>query len=293
MAKYINPYTYFGFKKLFGEEGNKNLLIDFLNQLLPTHHQIKDLTFQNVEQVPDTSEERKAFFDIHCKSTTGERFIVEMQKAKVDFFKDRSLYYLSYPIREQAKQNEWSFELSAVYFIAVLDFWYEDKKTAEFYRFVNLKDQKDVVFYNKLGLIYLQMPAFQKTANELTTKFDKWAYFLKNLEQLDEIPQILNEEVFQQAFTTAELAKMTKLQREDYEKSRLSYIGFKQATETAQNEGLQKGLVEGLKKGREEGLQKGREEAKLEIAKTMKNDGASVAFIAKYTGLSEEEITLL
>ena len=74
----INPYTDFGFKKLFGEEGNKNLLIDFLNQLLSPHHRIQDLTFQNVEQVPDTSEERKAFFDVHCKSTRGERFIVEM-----------------------------------------------------------------------------------------------------------------------------------------------------------------------------------------------------------------------
>jgi flagellar biosynthesis/type III secretory pathway protein FliH len=61
MAKYINPYTDFGFKKLFGEEGNKALLVDFLNQLLPTHHQIKDLTFLNVEALPDSSEERKAF----------------------------------------------------------------------------------------------------------------------------------------------------------------------------------------------------------------------------------------
>lgn len=281
MAKYINPYTDFGFKKLFGEEGNKNLLIDFLNQLLPKHHQIEDLTFQNVEQVPDTSEERKAFFDIHCKSVTGERFIVEMQKAKVDFFKDRSLYYLSYPIREQAKQKEWSFELSAVYFIAVLDFWYEDKKTAEFYRFVTLKDQKNEVFYDKLGLIYLQMPAFKKTDSELKDKFDKWAYFLKNLEKLEEIPQILNEEVFQQAFTTAELAKMTKEQREDYEKSRLSYIGFKQATETAKKDGVKQGVEQGIEQG------------KIEVAKNLKQMGFSDADIQKATGLSIAEIEQL
>ncbi|MFN0204051.1 MAG: Rpn family recombination-promoting nuclease/putative transposase [Bacteroidia bacterium] len=273
MAKYINPYTDFGFKKLFGEEGNKNLLKSFLNQLLPEHHQIADLTFQNVEKLPDTQEERKAFFDIHCISSRGERFIVEMQKAKVDFFKDRSLYYLSYPIREQAKQKEWSFELSAVYFIAVLDFWYEDKKTAEFYRFVTLKDQKNELFYDKLGLIYLQMPAFKKTENELTDKFDKWAYFLKNLEKFEEIPQILNEEVFQQAFTVAELAKMTKAQREDYEKSRLNYIGFKQATETAEKDGLKKGLEQGLEQG------------KIEIAKRMKEKGMPYEEISELTGL--------
>ncbi len=83
MSVYINPYTDFGFKKLFGEEANKALLIDFLNQLLPIHHQIQEIAFQNIEALPDTSEERKAFFDIHCQAKSGERFILEMQKAKV------------------------------------------------------------------------------------------------------------------------------------------------------------------------------------------------------------------
>ncbi len=104
MATYINPYTDFGFKKLFGEEANKDLLIDFLNQLLPEHHQISELEFQNVEALPDSNEERKAFFDIHCKAKSGERFIVEMQKAKVAYFKDRSMYYISL-IRYASKHN--------------------------------------------------------------------------------------------------------------------------------------------------------------------------------------------
>ncbi|MFN0201878.1 MAG: Rpn family recombination-promoting nuclease/putative transposase [Bacteroidia bacterium] len=273
MAKYINPYTDFGFKKLFGEEGNKNLLKDFLNQLLPEHHQIEDLTFQNVEQVPDTSEERKAFFDVHCKSTSGERFIVEMQKAKVDFFKDRSLYYLTYPIREQAQRGEWNFELSAIYFIAVLDFWYEAEKTAKFHRYIVLKDQDNDPFYDKLGLVYLQMPAFTKTESELKTHFDKWAYFLKNLEKFDDIPQILNESVFAQAFNTAEVANLSKQQREDYEKSRLSYIGVKQVTETAEKDGVKKG--------------------KMEIAKKMKDKSMQLADISDLTGLTTEEIEKL
>lgn len=277
MAKYINPYTDFGFKKLFGEEGNKNLLIDFLNQLLPLHHQIGDLTFQNVEQMPDTSEERKAFFDIHCKSTSGERFIVEMQKAKVDFFKDRSLYYLTYPIREQAQRGEWNFELSAIYFIAVLDFWYEAEKTAKFHRYIVLKDQDNDPFYDKLGLVYLQMPAFTKTEMELKTHFDKWAYFLKNLEKMDDIPQILNEPVFAQAFNTAEVANFSKQQREDYEKSRLSYIGIKQVTETAERDGLKKGMEQG----------------KMQIAKEMKAEGEPIEKIMRYTGLSKMEIEKL
>lgn len=274
MAKYINPYTDFGFKKLFGEEGNKNLLIDFLNQLLPPHHQIADLTFLNVEQMPDSSEERKAFFDIHCKSTSGERFIVEMQKAKVDFFKDRMMYYLTYPIREQAQRGEWNFELSAIYFIAVLDFWYEPEKTAEFHRHVVLKDQYDKPFYEKLGLIFLQMPAFKKTESELETHFDKWAYFLKNLEKMTDIPQILNEPVFAQAFNAAEVANFSKQQREDYEKSRLSYIGIKQVTETAEKDGIKKG----------------QEQRTKEIAKEMKRLGVAISTIQQATGLLKEEI---
>ncbi len=274
MAKYINPYTDFGFKKLFGEEGNKALLIDFLNQLLPLHHQIADLTFQNVEQLPDTMEERKAFFDIHCKSASGERFIVEMQKAKVDFFKDRMMYYLTYPIREQAQRGEWNFELSAIYFIAVLDFWYEPEKNAEFHRYVMLKDQYDNPFYEKLGLIFLQMPAFKKTALELETHFDKWAYFLKNLEKMTDIPQILNESVFAQAFNTAEVANLSKQQREDYEKSRLSYIGIKQVTETAENEGLKRG----------------EERKEIEAVLGFYENGVSITIIAKSLNLTEEKV---
>jgi predicted transposase/invertase (TIGR01784 family) len=83
MAKYISPYTNFGFKKLFGEEGNKDLLIDFLNQLLPAHHQIADLNFRNVENLADSSAERKAIFDIHCKALSGERFISFVVRSSV------------------------------------------------------------------------------------------------------------------------------------------------------------------------------------------------------------------
>jgi hypothetical protein len=121
ISKYFNPYTDFGFKKLFGEEGSKDLLIDFLNQLLPTQHQIAKLSFKNPENLSTTLEERKAIFDIYCESASGERFIVEMQKAKMHFFKDRSLFYSTFPIREQGQKGVWDFRLLPVYFIAILN----------------------------------------------------------------------------------------------------------------------------------------------------------------------------
>ena len=245
MAKYINPYTDFGFKKLFGEEGNKDLLIDFLNQLLPAHHQIANLNFRNGESLADSSEERKAIFDIHCQAISGERFIVEMQKAKVKYFKDRSLFYVTFPIRDQAQQGDWNFKLASIYFVAILDFEYdEEEERRKFRRDVALKDQDGEVFFDKLHFKFLQMPLFNKKENELENKFDKWCYFLKNLENFDQIPSILNEPIFQKAFTTAELARLSVEQRDRYEQSLIQYRDLKSVIETAVEEAVEDKLIE-------------------------------------------------
>jgi predicted transposase/invertase (TIGR01784 family) len=270
MARYINPYTDFGFKKLFGEEANKDLLIDFLNQLLPEHHQIAELNFRNVENLADLSAERKAIFDIHCKALSGERFIVEMQKAKLKFFKDRSLFYVTFPIRDQAQQGDWNFRLEPIYFVAILDFEYDEaEERRKFRRDVALKDQDGDVFFDKLHFKFLQMPLFNKKENELETKFDKWCYFLKNLENFDQIPSILNEPIFQKAFGTAELARLSAEQRDRYEQSLIQYRDLKSALETAV------------------------EEKQIEIARNMLNDNEPIEKVAKYTGLTVEQIEQL
>lgn len=157
--KYINPLTDFGFKKLFGVEPNKELLIDFLNQLLPSIHQIKNLTYTKNEHLGSSEYERKAIFDLYCESESGEKFIVEVQKAKQNFFKDRSVYYSTFPIQEQAKKGDWNFKLAAVYTIGILDFIFDEHKTQnELLHTVKLKDQNDNVFYNKLTYIYIELP---------------------------------------------------------------------------------------------------------------------------------------
>lgn len=270
-AKYINPYTDFGFKKLFGEEGTKDLLIDFLDQLLPAHHQIADLEFRNVESVPELPYERKTFFDIHCTSTTGERFIVEMQKAKVKFFKDRSLFYTTFPIREMALKGDWNFRLEPIYFVAILDFEYdEEEEKRKFFREVALRDQDGEVFYDKLHFKFLQMPLFTKSEMELETRFDKWCYFLKNLESFDHIPGILNEPLFQKAFNLAELANMSAEQYDIYTTSLLQYLEFKNVIETAVDTAV--------------------EEAKLGMIKNMIEEGLDDTTICRISGLPIEII---
>jgi predicted transposase/invertase (TIGR01784 family) len=270
MAKYINPYTDFGFKKLFGEEANKDLLIDFLNQLLPEHHQIAELNFRNVENLADLSAERRAIFDIHCKALSGERFIVEMQKAKLKFFKDRSLFYVTFPIRDQAQQGDWNFKLEPIYFVAILDFEYDEaEERRKFRRDVALKDQDGDVFFDKLHFKFLQMPLFKLQEHELKTKFDKWCYFLKNLENFDQIPSILNEPIFQKAFGTAELASLSAEQRDRYEQSLIQYRDLKSALETAV------------------------EEKQIEIARKLIKRNLTNEEIAEDTGLTLEQIEQL
>ncbi len=274
-TKYINPYTDFGFKKLFGEEGNKDLLMDFLNQLLPDYHQIADLSFKNPEKIPSTPKERKAIFDIYCQTKEGTRFIVEMQKAKVNFFKDRSLFYSTFPIKEQAKRGGWDFKLMPVYFIAILDFIYDEKEEKQkFLRAVSLKDQDGEIFYDKLHFKFLQMPLFTKTENELESHFDKWLYFLKNLESFDHIPAILNEPIFQKGFEIAEIAHLKPSQVESYEKSLLEYWELKNVKDTYFNDGEISGIMK----------------EKYSTARALKAENMPIEFIIKITGLTAKEI---
>ena len=150
--KYINPFTDYGFKKLFGEEPNKDLLLDFLNELLKEEQgQIKDLTYLKTEQLGASNVDRKAIFDLYCENEKGEKFIVELQKSKQNFFKDRTAYYSTFPIKEQAKRADWNFELKAVYTIAILDFVFDsDKNEPDKFRYdVKLTDtETKKVFYD-------------------------------------------------------------------------------------------------------------------------------------------------
>ncbi len=270
-AKYINPYTDFGFKRLFGVEGNIDLLLDFLNQVLPRKYPIVELTFGNTENIPELEFERKAIFDIHCKDKTGDTFIVEMQKAKIKFFKDRALFYITLPIRTQAQKGTWNFELEPIYYLAILDFEYDEKEERrKFERYVNLKDQDGDIFYDKLNFKFLQMPLFTKKENELVSQYDKWCFFLKHLEEFDEIPAILNEPIFQKAFKTAEIAKFSKEEYDKYQESLLNYIELKGVVDTSKEEG--------------------KTEEKIEIAKEMIKENFPIQQIARLTKLSIDTI---
>ena len=293
-TRYINPYTDFGFKKLFGEEASKNLLIDFLNSILPEKYQVADLTLHPTELLPEHPLFRKALVDIACTSPTGETFIVEMQKESQRWFKDRALFYASAVIHRQAVRGDWDFKMYPVFFIAVLDFEYdEQEERREIERLVSLKDQNGAEFSENLQMIFLQMPLFNKTESELQTKKDKWLYFLKNLESFDEIPSILREPVFEQAFELAQYVTYPPPLQEAYWRSRMAYWDsintFNFAVETAEERGMAKGMKKGISQGIEQGIEQGI----VGVARKLKQEGVDVALIAKTTGLSETDIEQL
>ncbi len=247
-ATYLNPFTDFGFKKLFGEEYNKDLLIDFLNQLLKKEQgRIKTLTYLKNEHLGRSEADRRAVFDLYCENEQGDRFIVEIQKSKQKFFKDRALYYSTFPIAEQGRAGDWDFELKAVYTVAILDFVFdEDRQDANKYRYdIKLSDIETFkVFYDKLTFVYLEMPKFVKTLEQLTTRFDKWLYVLKNLERLHDIPEKLKDRIFRKLFATAEIAKFTPEESRAYEDSLKVYRDLKNSIDTAREEGKIEGQAQ-------------------------------------------------
>ena len=288
MNTFINPFTDFGFKKIFGEEASKPHLIDFLNSLLPAYAQIKDLSFKNLEQLPSIENERKAVYDIYCQGMNGEYFIVEIQKLKQDFFKDRTLFYATFPIQQQAQKGNWNYKLAPVYCIAILDFTFDDDRANlfEVVHKVNLKDQNNNVFSDKLTLMYLEMPNFKKGLEELETRLDKWLFFINNLEDLQSIPELLKDEVFNSAFEVAKFSNLDQKGRDQYEYS-LKIVRDNFATQqTAFAEGEARGREAGITEGETRGEQK----AKLEIARNSKAAGLSLQQIQAITGLSAEEL---
>jgi predicted transposase/invertase (TIGR01784 family) len=163
-ARYIDPRTDFGFKKLFGTEANKFVLQEFLQSLLQSKGKITSLRYLNPAQLGISETDRNAIYDIYCETSTGEKFIVEMQRAEQDYFKDRSVFYSTFPIQSQAKKgNQWDFNLNAVYTIGILDFVFEadekEKKKFQYMHHVQLSDTEiKEVFYDKLTFVYLELP---------------------------------------------------------------------------------------------------------------------------------------
>ena len=279
-SKYIDPFTDFGFKHIFGTEENKELLISFLNDLLDIEDNIVDITYRNLEKLGLSIIDRRAIFDVYCTDEKGNNFIVELQRSKQKYFRDRSVYYTSFPIQEQSKKGSWDYRLEKVFFVGILEFEMDDRE--DYLRKIQLCDTKTKdIFYDKLTYYYLEMPKFKKKKEELSTHLEYWMWYLNNLVNIDTIPEKLKEDkVLKQAFDVAKFLALNKDEQLAYQldlKAKLDYQNVMDyAREYAKEE------------GREEGIEKGENNKSIEIAKSLIKENMDTAFICKITGLDSK-----
>ena len=282
MAKYINPFTDVGFKRIFGQELSKPLLLDFLNSLFEGEKRIVNLTFLDKEQPALFEEDRSLIYDIYCETDEGEKIIVEMQNKSQPFFKNRSIYYVSESIARQGERgSSWNYEIDSVYLVAFLNFSPLDFKK-QFRTDVVLaeKDTKEQ-FSDKLRMIYLQLPLFKKEAEECENQVERWIYLLKNMETLNRLPWAAQSAVFKKLESIADVGGMTRAERLQYDEA------LKKYRDTIS-------VFEGVRlEGRMEGNAEGRLEEKIAIARNLKSMGMSISDVSKATGLSEEGIKAL
>jgi predicted transposase/invertase (TIGR01784 family) len=285
-AIYMDPFTDYGFKKLFGEEDSKVYLIDFLNSVLTGFlPEISELNYSKNEHLGNKAIDRNAVFDLYCKSPKGERFIIELQKVKQDYFTQRSLFYSTFAIQEQAKKGNWDFNLAPVYCIGILNFALNDtpnhsQKNANKYitkaKILDIETHATVI--EELNFAFIECSKFDKSLHKNSSKQDKWLYVLSHLANLSDMPTVLSEPLFEDFFQKANVLKLPLKQQSLYNAS-LSYARDLHNIE-AQN----------YAKGKEEGIAEGKKAAALQIAQALKKQGLEGAVIMNITGLTADDI---
>ena len=331
-GKYIDLMVDWSFKKIFGTEVNKDILIEFLKVIFP-QYAISDITYVPTEQLGIMEDDRKAIFDVLCRTVDGKTFLVEMQRGYQKHFFERALFYTSFPIMKQGKKalaeeargnRPWDFSLDGVFFLGILNFKYEDDEMTEHrYRLMEATSKK--LMTDKLEFVFVEVEKFDKGEDELETDLDKWLYLLKNMSNLLKRPERLRDRIFTKLFDVAELAQLDDEDRINYIKAmnterdtynQIEYAretgreegreeghkvgkeeGLKEGREEGRKEGKEEGLKEGHKEGKEEGIKEGREEGakqnSCDIAKRMLEKGIDIEIISELTGLTEKEISKL
>ena len=295
----------FMFKRLFGSEANKDVLIGFLNMIMEDVN-IEHVDFISPEHLGLTEQDRKAVFDISCTCDDGRTLIIEMQKGFQEHFRERAVYYTSFPINEQGRKAKeefikeqgcddpkaefkWDYSLKPVTVVAILNFmfdhdpsWPKDRYHSS-YRL--REDCTNEVMTEVVRYVFLELGRFRKRLWEFETPFDKWMYLLRHMHEMVEIPAPFQTTEFRRLFLLAKIGNFTPDELKEYEKSLNSMSDYYNIIDSA----VAKAEKAALERGREEG----REEGRLESARKLKQLGVTTEIIAEATGLSPEEIAQL
>ena len=303
------------------------MLICFLNELFAGEFVIKSLAFGNKEQIGLSKDSREVIFDIYCTTDEGKEIIVEMQNRGQEHFIDRALYYTSRVIVNQGIKGEWDYDIRPVYTICFMNFIDPLLPLGKFRTDMILADRDNgKMVSDKIRMVYLMLPFFEKTETECETDFERWIFVLKNMNTFERMPFLAKNAVFKKLAEISDLRTLSKKDMDKYEDSirimRDAYATYKYAIKTGLEDGrkqgleegmaqgiekgmaqgiekgmaqgIEKGMAQGIEKGMAQGIEKGKAEAErqknIEFAKLMLSDGDSTEKIQRYTGLTAEEI---
>ncbi len=280
--KFLDPTNDLAFKKIFGNEQKKNILISFLNAVLDFNgdKEIVDVEILNPYQALKIEELKETILDIRATDKINRNFIVEMQKEDKGDFQKRSLYYTSKAYVAQLNDGEPYQTLKKIYFIGILNFKMFDNPNY-ISRHLILDQATGKQELDDFEFTFIELKKFNKQLQELNSVIDKWLFFLKNAKKLDMIPaEFETKPEFKEAFLIANSFGWTKTEIEIYDYMKLKEMDHKNEIETAENKGFNRGL------------QKGKTETQLEIAKNLL-DILEDDLIAQKTGLSIAQIKSL
>ena len=287
------------FKLVFGRESTKDVMIEFLNQVIPDRR-IADLEFIDKEMHPVERDCKGAVYDMFCKTDDGSRIIVEVQRRKQPFYPERALYYSTFQIQRQVEAGAEEYDFLPVYVVNLLDFEMDkdssDRKVMSVYRLY--EEQSHRLLTDRVTFIFIELPKFNKTIDQLDGNILEGMYFcFKNMTVLESRPEVLDHQVFAKIFEASELYNMDEITRDKVlhkmttERDLRNQMAY--ARKEAIAEGLAEGRAEGLAEGRAEGLAAGITEAKIQIARNMRSMDLDIKMIAEATGLAIEEIEKL
>ena len=302
-GKVIKPFLDFSFKYLFATEESKPNLIGFLNLVLMPESPIVDLEYMNNEALPVSEELKGCIFDIICKNSEGERFLIEMQNQQAVNVKERIIYYTCRMIdRMGFKGRKWDYlNIKKAYAICLMNFTYENNPSLR--RDIQLYDVNEgKIFSDKLNIILLQLPCLSATnINECGMYYEYLLYLLKQMhETMKTVDQLKQEvadtqlpqatkELFYKVLDTADFGSMPEKDQLRYESDLKNYMDTMSCIEFAENKGRAEGKAEGIEEGIEMGLEKGI----LTVAKNLKAQNIPIQIIMESTGLSIEQINQL
>ena len=285
--RFLDVKTDYAFKKVFGSEQSKPILIDFLNAMIDFKDaNITDLTIVDPYQIPLLKGMKDSYVDVKAMLSNQTKVIIEMQVLNVEGFEKRVLYNAAKLYSTQLNQAERYDTLEPIIALTITDFvMFRDLPNIISYW--KLREKEHLVEYSDdIELIFVELPKFTKTESELATITDKWLYFIQNAGQMHFIPQTFIESPLVDAFGIANTSTLSEEEFEMQEK-RHDFIWLqKKAIEKAQKDGLAQGWTQGRAEGETEGIRKG----KLDMARGMLRDGLPIEMIMKYSGLLKDEI---